>query len=117
MAGVEGAGGLKLRPRGGFGRVRGPCPLPTRMRKLVHNPQHDTAVPGAPAPHAQRDPLVEYKLEGYQLFLEMTAQIRRNVIYNVYCFKAEKKAGGDSSAEGVAAGKKQGSRRKSKAAA
>eukprot|EP00887_Chlorella_sp_A99_P001989 scaffold18.g1989.t1 len=36
--------------------------------------------------YAQRDPLVEYKLEGYQLFLEMTAQIRRNVIFNVYCF-------------------------------
>lgn len=36
--------------------------------------------------YAQRDPLTEYKLEGYQLFLEMCAQIRRNVIYNVYCF-------------------------------
>jgi preprotein translocase subunit SecA len=40
--------------------------------------------------YAQRDPLVEYKLEGYQLFLEMTAQIRRNVIYNLYCFAPEK---------------------------
>ncbi len=35
----------------------------------------------------QRDPLTEYKLEGYQLFLDMMAQIRRNVIYNVYCFE------------------------------
>jgi hypothetical protein len=26
---------------------------------------------------------VEYKLEGYNLFMEMMAQIRRNVIYNV----------------------------------
>eukprot|EP00951_Prasinocladus_malaysianus_P019772 scaffold160410_cov53-Prasinocladus_malaysianus.AAC.1 len=34
--------------------------------------------------YAQRDPLVEYKLEGYNLFVEMMAQIRRNVIYNVY---------------------------------
>jgi len=36
--------------------------------------------------YAQRDPLVEYKLEGYNLFVEMMAQIRRNVIYNVYMF-------------------------------
>jgi preprotein translocase subunit SecA len=36
--------------------------------------------------YAQRDPLVEYKLEGYNLFLEMMAQIRRNTIYNVYQF-------------------------------
>lgn len=38
--------------------------------------------------YAQRDPLVEYKLEGYNLFLELMAQIRRNVIYSVYQFKA-----------------------------
>jgi preprotein translocase subunit SecA len=34
--------------------------------------------------YAQRDPLIEYKLEGYNLFLDMTAQIQRNVIYAVY---------------------------------
>lgn len=34
--------------------------------------------------YAQRDPLIEYKLEGFNLFLEMMAQIRRNVIYSVY---------------------------------
>ncbi|XP_044356585.1 protein translocase subunit SECA1, chloroplastic isoform X4 [Aegilops tauschii subsp. strangulata] len=34
--------------------------------------------------YAQRDPLIEYKLEGYNLFLDMMAQIRRNVIYSVY---------------------------------
>jgi preprotein translocase subunit SecA len=34
--------------------------------------------------YAQRDPLIEYKLEGYNLFLDMMAQIRRNVIYAVY---------------------------------
>ena len=34
--------------------------------------------------YAQRDPLIEYKLEGYNLFLEMMAQIRRNVIYAIY---------------------------------
>lgn len=37
--------------------------------------------------YAQRDPLIEYKLEGYNLFLAMMAQIRRNVIYSVYQFK------------------------------
>jgi len=29
--------------------------------------------------YAQRDPLVEYKLEGYNLFLEMMAQVRGRV--------------------------------------
>lgn len=38
--------------------------------------------------YAQRDPLIEYKLEGYNLFLDMMAKIRRNVIYSVYQFKA-----------------------------
>jgi preprotein translocase subunit SecA len=37
--------------------------------------------------YAQKDPLIEYKLEGYQLFVEMMAQIRRNVIYSVYQFQ------------------------------
>ncbi|XP_017235836.1 protein translocase subunit SECA1, chloroplastic [Daucus carota subsp. sativus] len=37
--------------------------------------------------YAQRDPLIEYKLEGYNLFIEMMAQIRRNVIYSIYEFK------------------------------
>ena len=40
--------------------------------------------------YAQREPLSEYKLEGYSLFLEMMAKIRRNAIYNVYEFKPEK---------------------------
>lgn len=37
--------------------------------------------------YAQRDPLIEYKLEGYKLFIEMMAQIRRNVIYSIYQFQ------------------------------
>ncbi|KAK1378633.1 hypothetical protein POM88_025377 [Heracleum sosnowskyi] len=37
--------------------------------------------------YAQRDPLIEYKLEGYNLFIEMMAQIGRNVIYSIYQFK------------------------------
>ena len=40
--------------------------------------------------YAQRDPLVEYKLEGYNLFLDMMASIRRNTIYNVYMFQPAK---------------------------
>ncbi|TQE11537.1 hypothetical protein C1H46_002912 [Malus baccata] len=37
--------------------------------------------------YARWDPLIEYKLEGYNLFLEMMAQIRRNVIYSIYQFQ------------------------------
>jgi preprotein translocase subunit SecA len=33
--------------------------------------------------YAAKDPLTEFKLEGYNLFVEMSAQIRRNVIYNI----------------------------------
>ena len=40
--------------------------------------------------YAQREPLSEYKLEGYGLFLEMMAKIRRNAIYNVYEFKPDR---------------------------
>jgi len=37
--------------------------------------------------YAQRDLLIQYKLERYNLFLDMMAQNRRNVIYSVYQFK------------------------------
>ncbi|KZV57600.1 preprotein translocase secA subunit [Dorcoceras hygrometricum] len=37
--------------------------------------------------YAQRDPLIEYKLEGYNLFIDMMARIRRNVIYAIYQFQ------------------------------
>ncbi|OAY74520.1 Protein translocase subunit SECA1, chloroplastic [Ananas comosus] len=50
--------------------------------------------------YAQRDPLIEYKLEGYNLFLDMMAQIRRNVIYSVYQFQpmmVKKQEEGDDS--------------------
>ncbi len=39
--------------------------------------------------YAQREPLAEYKLEGYGLFLEMMAKIRRNAIFNVYSFRPD----------------------------
>merc|ERR1712157_527997 len=39
--------------------------------------------------YAQRDPLTEFKLEAYNLFLDMMAQVRRNCIYSVYQFNPE----------------------------
>lgn len=36
--------------------------------------------------YAQRDPLTEFKLEAYNLFLDMQSRKRRNTIYNVYAF-------------------------------
>ena len=40
--------------------------------------------------YAQRDPLTEYKLEGFELFGSMMAQIRRNCIYNVFMFNPKR---------------------------
>ena len=40
--------------------------------------------------YAQRDPLTEYKLEGFELFSSMMAQIRRNCIYNVFVFNPQR---------------------------
>ncbi|WP_287129047.1 preprotein translocase subunit SecA [Candidatus Cyanaurora vandensis] len=37
--------------------------------------------------YGQKDPLVEYKNEGYQLFLEMLSQVRRNVVVALYNFQ------------------------------
>lgn len=58
--------------------------------------------------YAAKDPLTEFKLEGYNLFLEMSAQIRRNVIYNVYAFNfakivEDKAAGNGAAVNGAAA--------------
>lgn len=55
--------------------------------------------------YAQRDPLVEYKLEAYQLFLELMAQIRRNCIYNCYVTQFEPRNPADQQQQ-VAAQKK-----------
>ena len=43
--------------------------------------------------YAQRDPITEFKLEGYQLFLEMMAQVRRNTIYSAFQFQPEQVVG------------------------
>lgn len=63
--------------------------------------------------YASKDPLTEFKLEGYNLFVDMTAQIRRNVIYNVYMFQPQRlvpveqaeqqQQGANGSANGAAA--------------
>ncbi|MXX09051.1 MAG: preprotein translocase subunit SecA [Synechococcus sp. SB0673_bin_10] len=37
--------------------------------------------------YGQKDPLMEYKNEGYTMFLEMMTQMRRNVIYSMFMFE------------------------------
>lgn len=37
--------------------------------------------------YGQRDPLIEYKYEGYDMLLEMMTQMRRNVIYSMFMFQ------------------------------
>ena len=39
--------------------------------------------------YGQKDPLVEYKSEGYELFLEMMTNIRRNVVYSLFNFQPQ----------------------------
>ena len=66
-------------------------------------------VPAELRGYAQRDPLAEYKLEGYTLFLEMMAAIRRNTIYNVYMFQLERRAPtGQQQGQGQGQGQVQG---------
>eukprot|EP00929_Paragymnodinium_shiwhaense_P006869 TRINITY_DN110821_c0_g1_i1.p1 TRINITY_DN110821_c0_g1~~TRINITY_DN110821_c0_g1_i1.p1 ORF type:complete len:1309 (-),score=412.50 TRINITY_DN110821_c0_g1_i1:408-4334(-) len=40
--------------------------------------------------YGQKNPLTEYKLEGYQVFLKMMSRIRRNTVYNVFLFTPRK---------------------------
>ena len=35
----------------------------------------------------QNHPLIEYKNEGYDMFLEMMTNMRRNVIYSMFMFQ------------------------------
>ncbi|MBW4648789.1 MAG: preprotein translocase subunit SecA [Kastovskya adunca ATA6-11-RM4] len=39
--------------------------------------------------YGQKDPLVEYKQEGYETFLEMMIDIRRNVVYSLFQFQPQ----------------------------
>ena len=40
--------------------------------------------------YGQKDPLIEYKNEGYDMFLEMMTNMRRNVIYSMFMFQPTK---------------------------
>ena len=39
--------------------------------------------------YGQQDPLIEYKQEGYEMFIEMMIDIRRNVVYNLFQFQPQ----------------------------
>ncbi|KGF72791.1 preprotein translocase subunit SecA [Neosynechococcus sphagnicola sy1] len=39
--------------------------------------------------YGQKDPLIEYKSEGYELFLQMMTDIRRNVVYSLFQFEPQ----------------------------
>ena len=45
--------------------------------------------------YGQKDPLIEYKNEGYDMFLEMMTQMRRNVIYSMFMFQPQAPSSGD----------------------
>ncbi len=42
--------------------------------------------------YGQKDPLIEYKNEGYDMFLEMMINFRRNVIYSMFMFQPTTKS-------------------------
>ena len=48
--------------------------------------------------YGQKDPLIEYKNEGYDMFLEMMTQMRRNVIYSMFMFQPAPAAGAAATA-------------------
>ncbi|MGF1602732.1 MAG: preprotein translocase subunit SecA [Thermosynechococcaceae cyanobacterium] len=52
--------------------------------------------------YGQQDPLVEYKSEGYELFLEMMIAIRRNVVYSLFQFQPQMEADKQAEARAVA---------------
>lgn len=39
--------------------------------------------------YGQKDPLIEYKTEGYELFLDMMVNIRRDVVYSLFMFQPQ----------------------------
>ena len=41
--------------------------------------------------YGQKDPLIEYKNEGYDMFLDMMTNMRRNVIYSMFMFQPSSK--------------------------
>ncbi|TVQ19793.1 MAG: preprotein translocase subunit SecA [Leptolyngbya sp. DLM2.Bin15] len=51
--------------------------------------------------YGQKDPLIEYKSEGYELFLEMMTSIRRNVVYSLFQFQPQAQPAPKKSSEVV----------------
>ncbi|MDG2992314.1 preprotein translocase subunit SecA [Candidatus Synechococcus calcipolaris G9] len=51
--------------------------------------------------YGQEDPLVEYKREGYEIFLDMMIMIRRNVVYALFQFQPQMPQAAEVSAESV----------------
>ncbi|BAZ67335.1 MAG: preprotein translocase subunit SecA [Pelatocladus maniniholoensis HA4357-MV3] len=51
--------------------------------------------------YGQKDPLIEYKTEGYELFLDMMTNIRRDVVYSLFMFQPQPQAVVQTSSEMV----------------
>ncbi|MGI0494031.1 preprotein translocase subunit SecA [Alkalinema pantanalense CENA528] len=51
--------------------------------------------------YGQKDPLIEYKSEGYELFLEMMINIRRDVVYSLFQFNPQPQAEVEETSEVV----------------
>ncbi|MFN5854384.1 MAG: preprotein translocase subunit SecA [Pseudanabaenaceae cyanobacterium] len=51
--------------------------------------------------YGQKDPLIEYKSEGYEIFLDMMTQIRRNVVYSMFEFDPQPRDSSQITAEVV----------------
>ena len=49
--------------------------------------------------YGQKDPLIEYKSEGYELFLEMMINIRRDVVYSLFQFQPQAQAPVETASE------------------
>ncbi|MDZ8140362.1 MAG: preprotein translocase subunit SecA [Nostoc sp. DedQUE04] len=51
--------------------------------------------------YGQKDPLIEYKSEGYELFLDMMVNIRRDVVYSLFMFQPQPQSVVQASSEMV----------------
>jgi len=49
--------------------------------------------------YGQKDPLVEYKSEGFEMFLDMMTDIRRNVVYSLFQFQPQVQAAVETTSE------------------
>ena len=51
--------------------------------------------------YGQKDPLIEYKSEGYELFLDMMIDIRRDVVYSLFQFQPQVQPAAEKTSEMV----------------